>query len=552
MSVTLYKRKLRDLLLSTSCVLLCYNEGQNFYKEKSSNEEQQTYILQFDNRQYKVEETSSGATIVKIRAASNSSPRTEEKEYRQQSKSTLHYPHKHIQDIQRQLFYFLIHHERYDKLSFNSKEAIITVSYEAKADQLKEFSYDKRLQSPLVIEELMQLMMFYQGGYVLNIDEGNVSLANRQRFVIQGYGYDFNQGKAIQKAVLEYLERCAAAYELPESVAGTYTQLSDKAIDPEKFGYYPDEMTQKHQLSFYTPELLMKWVQAASLLTKQIHLVPEQMSQYLLEHIENQYVYDSSNGCAIGNTYTEASFYSILEVVERDQFMKAWFYGRPLKKIEFPSDMLSIRGKMLYFEALNYDLSFYYLENPMNIPVVWCLITSQNQENRFYSVTGLGCHLQAQHALEAAFFEAYKSFKDIRKQDPTWLREKIAHIEQTQHINEVIEHIHYFLSYRSKPLIEEKVGGAETIPYKSLEHYSFQHQDMSIELEVLLNRIKDTYSDVLIVDQGNPFLHAFGLSCTKALLLGAVPLDFTSHLIRQHESDTEQIKIKKKNIHPLA
>ena len=48
-------------------------------------------------------------------------------------------------------------------------------------------------------------------------------------------------------------------------------------------------------------------------------LVPESIAYYSLGH-RDAYVYETSNGCAIGGSLEEAIFHGILEIVERDAF----------------------------------------------------------------------------------------------------------------------------------------------------------------------------------------------------------------------------------------
>lgn len=463
--------------------------------------------------------------------------------------------HHHLFDLMRHLYHFFIHVGRYQSITICPNQVSLKINYSLQETTIKDSPHAKRVSSSMDLDELKHLLMTYKGGYVINRNEGSVSIANRKKFVIQGYGFDFDQTQSVRKALLEYLERWAATYELAGTVLGSYEDLSGAgAMNPALFGLY-DEVNESGQLSLarYDSKLVMHWVKAKSLLNDAEYYVPEQLSQYLKDELFNRYVYESSNGCAIGNSLVEASFYSILEVIERDLFMKCWFYQQPLKKIQFKGACeLLVGGKQLYLEELGYSLAFYYMDNPMRIPAIWCLITSQDDKNPFYSVTGLGCHLHLQDAVAASFFEAYKSFKDIREQDCAKLRMKIKKIEQSQQIDDVIEHVHYFLSYQSKTLIENITAAAEPINFAELASHSYEDRDLVKELDELLRRIRCHYSDVLIINQGNPFLQAFGLSCTKALLAGAVPLDFTSHYIRQFAGDPDQIKKTQRNIHPLA
>lgn len=550
MEMKLYGHSLRELLLG-----IMKDAGVEVDSFAAAGE----FEFSFQNHRFLVESGQEACKISRSEGSSRDDTLREASQDGQGFGDSLVYEHTHhtLIQLQRHLYYFFIHAERYEYILLQPASLRIRLYYAFPEKTLKASSSAKRVPARVELEELQSFMMNYKGGYVMNHEQGSVSIANRNRFVIQGYGYDFDPVQALRKALLEYLERCAATHELPGTVQGSYESLAEKgAVDPVLFGLYDIDLG-NYSASFplvkYSSKLDMHWVRARSLLTEKNYYVPEQLTQYLREGLLNPYIFESSNGCAIGNSFTEAAFYSILEVIERDLFMKCWFYEHPVQQIQFADDrVLNMKGKQLYFEELGYSLAFYYLANPMDIPAVWCLITSQDEKNVFYSVTGLGCHLHIEDAVEAAFFEAYKSFKELKEQDEAELEKKIRHIEQTQQINEVIEHIHYFLSYASSALLGKITSSAENIDITELSNISYEHQDLTAELNELLRRLKPYYSDVLIIDQGNSFLEAFGLCCTKALLAGAVPLDFTSNFIRKYAGDPENIKQAKRNIHPLA
>lgn len=464
------------------------------------------------------------------------------------------YEHRSLNELYTHLLYFFIHNQRFNSIEINQTVINLKVNYSFPIRTQKQDAGDKRVSSNLDLEELKYLLMKYRGGYLIDYNLGNISITNRARGELQGIGYQTESTQSMKIALLEYLERCCASEVLDGTITAKYEDLMDEAINPEKFGIYYDHLLHysKIQLTRYDPSLEIDWVRAKSLKFDNEKYVPEQMIQYLREDILNRYVYESSNGCALGSSLDEAIFYSILETLERDQFMKSWFYGNPIKEIVFSEGDKRFRGMQLYYQEMGYSLQFFYLDNLMRIPVIWCLITSEDDNNLYYSFTGLGAHLNVKHALESAFVEANRAFKLLNRVDSVKAKEGVKEVESSHEINEVSHHMYYFLSYQSRSLIQDKTKAPGQISYAELEQYSYQDLNISNELEHLMFRIKDYYEDILIIDQKNALLDSFSLFCTKALLIGSVPFDFTSKLIRQYDGDKENIKLEQRNIHPLG
>ena len=64
----------------------------------------------------------------------------------------------------------------------------------------------------------------------------------------------------------------------------------------------------------------MKWVYGISATDFSIKLVPEKIAYYGLRLRDQEYhnfVYEISNGCAVGGTLKEASLSGLMEVIER-------------------------------------------------------------------------------------------------------------------------------------------------------------------------------------------------------------------------------------------
>lgn len=102
---------------------------------------------------------------------------------------------------------------------------------------------------------------------------------------------------------------------------GSFHDLEDYALNPLTLGVHTNEHYNRDGFPFkpFDPDYEQNWVWGYSLSQNRTILVPESIAYYSLGH-RDAYVYETSNGCAIGGSLEEAIFHGILEVVERDAF----------------------------------------------------------------------------------------------------------------------------------------------------------------------------------------------------------------------------------------
>ena len=101
----------------------------------------------------------------------------------------------------------------------------------------------------------------------------------------------------------------------------SFHDVEDHALNPLTLGVHTNEHYNRDGFPFkpFDPDYEQNWVWGYSLSQNRPILVPESIAYYSLGH-RDAYVYETSNGCAIGGSLEEAIFHGILEVVERDAF----------------------------------------------------------------------------------------------------------------------------------------------------------------------------------------------------------------------------------------
>ena len=105
----------------------------------------------------------------------------------------------------------------------------------------------------------------------------------------------------------------------------------------------------------YSPDLKYYWVWGYSLIHDSPYLIPEQLAYYVDPDLIydrrnkpiNRFVYDTSNGLALGSTRSEAVLHGIFELLERDAFLSMWYSGMNVKDVYSSLSSILLTGPIL-------------------------------------------------------------------------------------------------------------------------------------------------------------------------------------------------------------
>ena len=134
--------------------------------------------------------------------------------------------------------------------------------------------------------------------------------------------------QSLRVGLLEGLERYAGMQPRAKSIAtvSSLADLDEPALDPRACGVYSDQFYQvDHRATPFTPERPIPWVWGYSLRDRRPVLVPEVLTYYHSTEPSQRFVQECSNGCASGSSLTEAVYYGLLELIERDAFLLSWY-----------------------------------------------------------------------------------------------------------------------------------------------------------------------------------------------------------------------------------
>ena len=334
--------------------------------------------------------------------------------------------------------------------------------------------------------------------------------------------------------ILEGLERYAGQQPRARtvSVEDSYANLAADALDPRDCGEYrPGFYTGAHHYQPFTEELRMPWVWGYSLRDRTPRLVPEQLVYYLDRRPgQSNFVQECSNGCASGSCPEEALLHGLLELIERDAFLLAWYSARPLPEI----DIRSVRDPRTQFMRervglLGYDVRLFALRADLPVPVVMALAVRRDGGlGRLCFAAGSG--LQPEDAVRAALCEtaSYVAGFDERVENKLDLvRPMVTDYERVGELS------HHALLYGLPEMAEHAdflFTGPPPAPIDELYadwHAAYQPgDDLTRDLEYLVDAVAGCGSDVLAVDQTCPEQRRAGVHTMAVIAPGLIPIDF--------------------------
>ncbi|WML40857.1 TOMM precursor leader peptide-binding protein [Neobacillus sp. OS1-2] len=337
-------------------------------------------------------------------------------------------------------------------------------------------------------------------------------------------------------AILEGLERyCGIGPRGKRKVVrDSYHNVKQNALNPASVGLHEKEQYATPHFPFkpFHPDVPMNWVWGYSFSQERPILVPELLAYYSLGNGEG-FVYETSNGCALGGSLEEAIFHAILEVVERDSFLITWYAKLPLPRL----DIRSVNDKELQLmierirEVAGYDLHIFNSTMEHGIPSVWAV--AKNRRSKGVNlICAAGASLDPVSAVKSAIYELAGMMVHDEKLEANqqkyqqMLQNSFAVRSMEDHgllygLREAEERLNFLLDDQ-RPL------------YTFAEEFKEPpaNTDLLEDLQDILQRFRRLDLEVIVVDQTSPITKRNGLFCVKVLIPGMLPMTFGHHLTR--------------------
>ncbi|QHW31009.1 TOMM precursor leader peptide-binding protein [Paenibacillus rhizovicinus] len=358
--------------------------------------------------------------------------------------------------------------------------------------------------------------------------------------VTGGHSHSFADSELA--AILEGLERyCGFAPRGKRTVVhDSYLRLKDIAMDPSQAGFHAQANFEQPDFPFvpFDPAAKMPWVWGYSFLRNRPILVPERLAYYSLSQ-PGSFVYEISNGCAIGGSLEEAIFYGLLEVVERDSFLLAWYARLPLPRLDYRSS--GDKELFVMIERLRavtgYDVQLYNSTMENGIPSIWA-VAKGGADQALNLVCAAGAHLDPIRAATSAVHELAVTITRIEERLRDRREEAEAMFRDSSLVQQMEDHALLYGLPQSEERLAFLLDGHR--PLRTFEE-SFgpvaMNDDLTDDLKRLLEVFHSLKLDVLVVDQSTSETLRNGLHCVKVLVPGMLPMTFGHRFARIHGLD---------------
>ncbi|MEV0129628.1 TOMM precursor leader peptide-binding protein [Dactylosporangium sp. NPDC050688] len=335
-------------------------------------------------------------------------------------------------------------------------------------------------------------------------------------------------------AVLEGLERAAGLRPRGKRTAVTATlrELGGDALDPRECGLYTDAFYQANPyLHRFVPDRPITWVWGWSLRDQRALLVPEILVYYHAATVEERFVQETSNGCASGGSLVEAVYHGLMEAIERDAFLLAWYGGRSLPEID-PVSINRPQTRMMIdrLAMYGYRARFFDTRMTFDIPVVTAVAVREDGGLGTLAFGG-GASLDPQAAIAAALCEIATDSVMVRVRagaDEPRLRRMVTDFSQVQGLHD--HPLLYGLPEMARHAAFLLERGPQPVPMAQLYERDRPAPPVTADLRDDLERCLKTVTaqgfDVIAVDQTTPEQRDLGLATASVVVPGLLPIDF--------------------------
>jgi ribosomal protein S12 methylthiotransferase accessory factor len=337
-------------------------------------------------------------------------------------------------------------------------------------------------------------------------------------------------------AILEGIERHAGlqAFGLAEQTVDSYANLREHALDPRECGVYSDEYyrhTPFHQP--FREDVALPWVWAYSFREQRPILVPEQLVYYGSGVLGGQetFVMECSNGCATGSCLEEALLFGMLELIERDAFLCAWYGKVPLPEID-PASCASTQTKIMIELMALYGYDVRLFDNRIDLPVPVVTAVAVRRDGGLGTLCfAAGASLDPEDAVRAALCEVASYVPEFDRRTTADLADAQA---MAADFDRVLELRHHSLLYGLPEmahhadflLARSDAPGPMTEVYESWKAQRVRSLDLLDDVTFVRDTLLSHGFDVIVADQTSRQQHREGLRTTCVIVPGLLPIDF--------------------------
>jgi ribosomal protein S12 methylthiotransferase accessory factor len=353
-----------------------------------------------------------------------------------------------------------------------------------------------------------------------------------------GYGRTTTRGKSRAIAVLETLERYSGYMPRAKRsvVRSSYAALGSRAVDPKSFILHGDGQRAEpgFDLIAYSDDLEINWVWGFSMRRREPILVPEQLVYYRLPNPpgrpSNRFVYEVSNGCAMGASPVEAALQGLFETIERDAFLNSWYARRPPVQLDVSdADNPSIAALVARAVSAGYEVNLFDISSSYGVTAIWGMIVNRAADAPVKSYSAAGASIDPEAAVFGALVEICTSIPVYETKLPAQRAKAEEMLGDPSRVKTMEDHVLLYSHPESIDRFDFLFARPERVKLKdrfAAWYAEPRGADLTEDFLATCDRVLDEAADVIVIDQSFPALVDAGFHCVKVLAPGLTPVTF--------------------------
>ncbi|KOS64277.1 TOMM precursor leader peptide-binding protein [Lysinibacillus agricola] len=330
-------------------------------------------------------------------------------------------------------------------------------------------------------------------------------------------------------AILEALERAGGRPSKKTKENHAYKDIVEMAINPSDFIlHHPKQYLEPNmELVPYNEDLTIPWVWAYSFKKDDTVLIPEQIAYYRLSKQE-RFLYEISNGCALGSSLEEAILNGLFEIIERDTFLATWYGQLSTSQIDIQSltDKESL-GLINKIRSRGYQVYIFYITREVRVPSIWVLAVGE-KKGLPKTHSAAAASLTAEVAIRNALFELLTMLPSAETDSINRHEEALEMLKNPLLVKQMDDHSLLYSLEESFYKFDFLFTDKNTLSIKDINRKSldFQPENLTYNLQKIIDEIINLGHDVIIVQQTTPEQKILRFHTVKVLVPSLLPMTF--------------------------
>ncbi|MEZ0166688.1 YcaO-like family protein [Kineococcus sp. LSe6-4] len=340
--------------------------------------------------------------------------------------------------------------------------------------------------------------------------------------------------------LLEGLERLAPAdpdgrADLRTASLAELAAAGAEAVDPAACGLYSEEFHRAHpQVPRWDPTAPTTWVRGRRLVAGGAPR-PVWVHRALALHDAaapgERFVEECSSGCASGASLAEAALHGVLELLERDAFLRAFFGSAGA--VELRPDAATpapVQHLLRRMEFLGFRVRFFEVPTGFGPVVVVAVATDLGGGGG--ACVGAGAAFDTTSAARAALAEVASDAPTIATRRTARRAELEAMAEDHSLVRRLADHADLYCLPRMVAELDRLDGGTRTSWRVAVDAdrdrlgWDVTSLDLAGNLDRLVGRFAEQGMAVAVVDQTTRLQERLGVRTARAVVPGLLPIDF--------------------------